>query len=94
MNEIMSFALESGIWATLFCFLFFYMLKDSRSREDKYTETIRSLCAELGDLSAVAETCSDIKLDCKEGLRMDSAIKDDCECIKESVDKMAKRERE
>ncbi len=47
MSEIMSYALESGIWATLFCFLFLYMLKDSRNREKKYTLTIESRCTQL-----------------------------------------------
>lgn len=79
MSEIMSYALESGIWATLFCFLFLYMLKDSRNREKKYTLTIESLCTHLNNLSTVLDMCQLIKSDCED-------IKADSEKIKEEVE--------
>ncbi len=78
MSEIMSYALESGIWATLFCFLFLYMLKDSRNREKKYTLTIESLCTHLNNISEELEMCRLIKDDCEE-------LKADTEKIKENI---------
>ncbi len=82
MSEIMSYALESGIWATLFCFLFLYMLKDSRNREKKYTLTIESLCTHLNNLSSVLEMCQLIRDDCED-------IKADAEKIKENIGRIS-----
>lgn len=93
MNEIMSFALESGIWATLFCFLFLYMLKDSRNREKKYNETIQSLCNGLNSLSDVFEMCKDIRTSCEEGLQLGAEIKEDFGHLKECVDFKTFKER-
>lgn len=86
MDEIMSFALESGIWATLFCFLFLYMLKDSRSREKKYNETIDSLCSHLNSLTTVMEMCKDIKSDCEENLKAATELKAGEEHLQDGVE--------
>lgn len=64
-SEIMSMALNNGLWAALFCLLFLYQLKDSRTREKKYTVTINSLTQSLGGLKDVKKDCESIKSDCK-----------------------------
>ena len=86
MNEIMSMALESGVWAALFCFLFTYMLKDSRSREKKYTATIEALTAQLGGASSALKICEEIKDKQERNLQFGMAIKGDTEHIKEGVE--------
>ena len=60
MEEIMTLALKNGIWAVLFCFLFFYMLKDAGEREKKYTATIVSLTESLKRIDNIKAVCDDI----------------------------------
>ncbi|MCH5163997.1 MAG: hypothetical protein J1F36_03185 [Clostridiales bacterium] len=86
MDEIMSIALESGLWAALFCFLFLYMLKDSRSRENKYSEMIDSLSKQLGDATEALKVCEEIKANCEANLMVSQAIKIDTEFIREGVE--------
>ena len=86
MDEIMSIALESGLWAALFCFLFLYMLKDSRSRENKYSETIESLSKQLGDATEALKICAEIKTDCEANLMACQAIMSDTEYIKDGIE--------
>ncbi len=70
-NEIISIVVSNGIFATLFVFLFFYQLKDSSKRENKYLKTIDVLTESLQTLDTVKQDISDIK----EQLKME----DDCE---------------
>lgn len=86
MDEIMSIALESGLWAALFCFLFLYMLKDSRNREKRYTSAIESLSKQLGDATFALKICEEIKADCEAAAHMRMKIKSDTEYIKGEVD--------
>ena len=46
-------AAGSGLWAVLFCFLLMYQLRDSRTRESKYRDTIKTLTDRLGTLDKV-----------------------------------------
>lgn len=75
IQEILSAALNSGLWAALFCMLFFYQLRDSKEREKKYVATIDSLADSLKLLHGVDEKCREIIADCNQ-------IKDDCTEIK------------
>ncbi len=61
MTEILKLATANGIWAALFVFLFFYQLKDGRTRELKYTKTIESLSASLKQSTDVKEKLEDIQ---------------------------------
>ncbi len=66
MDEIISLIVANGLWAVLFCTLLFYQLRDSRSREAKYTQTIRALSERLDVVTAVKADTSDIKADTSE----------------------------
>ncbi|MCI8487264.1 MAG: hypothetical protein HFE36_00965 [Clostridia bacterium] len=52
-EDILRAALESGLWAALFCVLLAYLLRDSRVREQKYRDTIDSLMRGLSVLDEV-----------------------------------------
>lgn len=43
LSKILQLALEQGIWAALYLYLFFRMLKENRERETRYQTTIESL---------------------------------------------------
>lgn len=43
LGKILQLALEQGIWAALYLYLFFRMLKENRERETRYQTTIESL---------------------------------------------------
>ena len=42
-EQIFNLALNNGLWAVLFLALLIYQLKDSRTREKKYQQTITEL---------------------------------------------------
>lgn len=50
-DEVLRLAIGNGLFAVLFCILFIYQLKDSKKREEKYTETI----SDLGERLRVVE---------------------------------------
>lgn len=52
-EEIIRLAVQSGIFAVLFCALLVYVLKDSRKREQKYQHIIQSLSTSLTALTQV-----------------------------------------
>ena len=52
-EEIFKTALEGSLWAVLCCVLLMYQLRDSRTRELKYRETISALVEKLGALDYV-----------------------------------------
>ena len=52
-EEILKTALSNGLWAVLFCVLLMYQLRDGRTREHKYRETINTLLERLGTLESV-----------------------------------------
>lgn len=47
-QEIVKMVVGYGIFAMLFVYLFFYMLKDSKAREVKYQEIIDKLTDKFG----------------------------------------------
>ncbi len=63
INEIVSMIVANGLWAVLFCCLLAYELRDSRRREIRYNETIRSLSERLSTVNAVKSDTEEIKAD-------------------------------
>ena len=47
-QEIISVIISNGIFAILFVYLFYYQLRDSKRREEKYQKTIEQLSEHLG----------------------------------------------
>ena len=47
LSKILQLALEQGIWAALYLYLFFRMLKENRERETRYQTTIASLSGSI-----------------------------------------------
>jgi len=60
-EEIFNLALNNGLWAVLFLMLLVYVLKDSKSRESKYQETIENLAENLEIIHEVREDVQEIK---------------------------------
>ena len=60
-EQIVNLAISNGLFAVLFLGLLIYTLKDSRSREKKYQETISKLGNALETLKSVKEDVEDIK---------------------------------
>jgi len=60
-EEAFKLAVNNGIWAVLFLCLLIYQLKDSRTREKKYQETIEHLNTNLGIVYDIKEDIQDIK---------------------------------
>ncbi len=74
MNEIVTKALEGGLFAALFCFLFFYMLRDSKQREVKYISVIEDLELRLKEAIKNLGVCEQIKNGCDENSRLGENI--------------------
>lgn len=60
-EKIIEIAMSDGLWAGLFCCLFVYQLKDSRSREKKYCEIVDNLTERLKTVENIERTCSEIR---------------------------------
>ena len=60
-NEVLSTVVSNGIFAVLFVWLFFYQIKDSTKREEKYQQTIETLTKSLSTLEDVKQELLDIK---------------------------------
>ena len=43
ISKILEMGISQGIWAALYIYLFFRMLKENKEREDRYQETIDRL---------------------------------------------------
>lgn len=41
--NVLELAIEQGIWAALYIYLFFRMIKENKEREDRYQATINRL---------------------------------------------------
>ncbi len=78
MDQIVSMVIADGVWAALFCCLLVYVLRDSRKRETRYTQTRRALSERLGVVNAVKSDTEEIKSDVGE-------IKDDTAVIRAVV---------
>ena len=79
-DKILELAIGDGLWALLFCVLLIYEVKDSRSRETKYQDTISSLAKDL-------EYIKDIDEEIKE---IDEDIEQMNKAVMECVDKVSK----
>lgn len=60
-KDIISVVISNGIFATLFVLLFFYQLKDSRQRENKYQKTIAELTKHIGTIQEIKEDVEELK---------------------------------
>lgn len=60
-DNIFEMATNSGIWAVLFVSLFFIQLKDSKTREAKYQETVESLADKLKVVMEIKDDIKEIK---------------------------------
>lgn len=49
IQTIMEAALQQGIWAALYIYLFFRMLKENAEREEKYQAMIDSLSTNIAE---------------------------------------------
>lgn len=60
-SEIIKMAFSYGIFAVLFCFLLFYVLRENATREAKYQEIISQLTEKFGKLETGLEIlCKDV----------------------------------
>ena len=60
-QEIMSVVISNGIFAILFVLLFFYQIKDSKQREEKYQQTIAELTKHIGTINEIKEDVEELK---------------------------------
>ncbi len=60
-EQIIGMVIGNGIFASLFVYLFWYQLKDSRRREDKYQKTIEDLTVHLDVIEEVKEDINELK---------------------------------
>lgn len=60
-DEIINLAIGNGLWAVLFLMLLVFVLKDSRTREQKYQDTIENLGNALQVVQDVKEDVEEIK---------------------------------
>jgi len=60
-QEIMSVVISNGIFAILFVLLFFYQIKDSKQREEKYQQTIAELTKHIGTINEIKEVVEELK---------------------------------
>ena len=59
-EEILRLAVSHGLWAVLSCVLLFYLLKDSKKREAKFTSVINDLTAQLKVVNQIKEDIKQI----------------------------------
>lgn len=60
-QEIISVIISNGIFAILFVYLFYYQLRDSKRREEKYQKTIEQLSEHLGVIEQIKEDIEYLK---------------------------------
>ena len=61
MESIWEIVVSDGIFACLFVWLLFYILKDSSRREKKYMEVINQLAKQIDVIEDVKEDVAEIK---------------------------------
>lgn len=44
LTKLLELAVGQGIWAVLYIYLFFRMLKENKEREERYQNTVNLLC--------------------------------------------------
>ncbi len=60
-EKVINLAIGNGLWAVLFLMLLVFVLKDSKTREQKYQDTIQNLGNALQVVHDVKEDVEDIK---------------------------------
>lgn len=60
-QEIISVIISNGIFAILFVYLFYYQLRDSKRREEKYQKIIEQLSEHLGVIEQIKEDVEYLK---------------------------------
>ncbi|KNF08569.1 hypothetical protein CLPU_6c00550 [Gottschalkia purinilytica] len=60
-QEIIKIALSQGIWAVLFVFMLFYVLRENSNRENNYQEIIKELSEKFNIVEDVKEDVREIK---------------------------------
>ncbi len=60
-NEILLMIAKSGVFAVLFVLSLFYVLKDSRYREQNYQKLVNTLTKELGAVMDIEQDVKEIK---------------------------------
>lgn len=60
-EQILSLAVGNGLWAVLFCALLFYLLRESKAREEKYVALITSLNKKLEITETIEKDVKTIK---------------------------------
>ena len=60
-SELIKTVISNGIFAMLFVYLLFYILKDSQKRENAYRRTIDELAEHLGAIEEVRDEVEEIK---------------------------------
>ena len=53
-------AIANGLWCALFVFLFFYQLKDSKQREEKYVSIIEDLSESFKTVKEIDQKLDDL----------------------------------
>lgn len=65
-QEILKFVMTQGVFAVLFVWLLFYVLKENSKREAELRKTIDSLAEKFELLKNIEEALKDLKSDIKE----------------------------
>lgn len=61
VNKIIELALGQGLWAVLYIYLFFRMLNENKTREDRYQATIDRLSESIEvKVAHIQETLDDM----------------------------------
>ncbi len=60
-TELVKIIVSNGIFAVLFVYLLFYILKDSQKRENAYRKTIDELAGHLNAIEEVREEVEELK---------------------------------
>ncbi len=60
-NDVLLMVAKSGVFAVLFVILLFYVLKDSRNREQNYQKIVNKLTTELNAVFKIEEDVEQIK---------------------------------
>ena len=60
-SEVMKYLLGQGVFAVLFGYLLFYVLKENSKREEKYQDIIQNLTRKFGIIDAIKDDVKEIK---------------------------------
>ncbi|KNF06946.1 protein of unknown function DUF2762 [Gottschalkia purinilytica] len=60
-QEIIKIALSQGLWAVLFVFMLFYVLRENSKREANYQDIIKELSEKFNIVEDVKEDVREIK---------------------------------